>query len=283
MAALAGYLTTIGFGNALITALDNQGLVTITDLEDLQIKDVKEILNVVRNPGGEVVNPAYVVPAAARAAAAYTVPQFLRDRGTSVPYLNEKNLRSLVYYVAYLKRTQKTFDAGTAMRRELARVWAQHELEVSVTDDPTAPTQLLTISKIMEMFDTLELYLQKKRGIEGNPLAYIVREHVYGAAPATGGALPGGPWASIDAEIISRAPHSGQTYAHDNAEVFMVLYTVFHGTEQWPWIASYKKAKDGRGAYLAAVAHFQGSGVTAKLLTAANTTLKSSFYAGWKR
>ena len=85
MDALAGYLSTIGFGNAIIVALNSQSLVTISDLDDMQIKDVKEILNVVRNPGGEIVNPAYVVPAAARAAATYAVPQFLQARGTSVP------------------------------------------------------------------------------------------------------------------------------------------------------------------------------------------------------
>ena len=145
----------------------------------------------------------------------------------------------------------------------------------------------MNVNRIQDTFDDIDNYLGKTRGLGGNILSYITREHVYGTAAAGGQLLTtlpdGSAWPSIDVQIIYRAPHVGHDYSADNSSVWDIVRAVFHGTPQWPWVQTFQRTVDGRGAYFAAKKHFLGTGSTSKMLTEARSTLRNSFFNGNRR
>ena len=62
MVTLSTYLPTINFKNAVIVALDREGLSTTDDLLDLEEDNVKNLFKIIKTPRGEIPNPAYVPP-----------------------------------------------------------------------------------------------------------------------------------------------------------------------------------------------------------------------------
>ena len=118
---------------------------------------------------------------------------------------------------------------------------AQHDLKDDTGAVPS-PKKLGDINKIREFLDDIEPYLEKKRGIHGSPLAYVIRKYEWLDQIAM--TLPDGPFSSINEEIITHTKLSGAMYDADNITVFNVIHNVFHKTAQWSWIQPHTKSRN---------------------------------------
>ena len=86
MVTLSTYLPTINFKNAVIVALDWEGLSTTDDLLDLEEDDVKNLFKIIKTPGGQILNPAYIPPSGTPAVVpAIYLPQFIQTPEGEIP------------------------------------------------------------------------------------------------------------------------------------------------------------------------------------------------------
>ena len=183
-----------------------QGLATFSLLREITQDDVHEIVSIIRKPGGTIPNPAST---AAR-------PPQIADPGLKVTYLQEKRLKCLVHYLKTCSRTQRDFEPAEATREKLQETALQREIEEENEKSTiVVPKKLSTSKKVRESLDDIANYLSKKRGKSGIYLAYIIRENDH-SDPST---LPDGPFATVDDEMIERAPHTGQKFKSDNVVV----------------------------------------------------------------
>ena len=60
MSQLNDYLQTLGFKNEVIVALDSEDISVTTDLIDITEEDAKTIFKLLKNPGGQIPNPAFL-------------------------------------------------------------------------------------------------------------------------------------------------------------------------------------------------------------------------------
>ena len=244
MVALSTYLPMINFKNEVIVALDREGLSTTDDLLDLDEDDVENLFKIIKTPGGQIPNPAYVPPGGMPAPAIVTrgtatatapaavpaiyIPQYIPAIGINIPYLNTKHMVQLVYYMQYLETVQRTFDSAIATKTELKRVFAQKSV-VEKEEDLQIPDKITNIKRIRDTIDDIVAYLERKRGVKGAPLAYVIR---FKGTPTP--TLPAGPFDSIDSEIIARGKLDGDTYNTDNAAVWEVIREVFSRRRNGP-------------------------------------------------
>jgi len=272
-ASLNNYLTgTLGLTNALAARINEQGISSFDELKEATDKDIKAICQHLRKPGGVLPNPAYdptnVVPG---------IPPTIPDVGIQVPFMTEKHLKLLAYYLRHLERTQKPMAAATASMARLIIVGRIKEREETEKDEPTpkVPDKLEKVSKVRKMIEDLDDHFSKRRGTSGVFLTYVIRIE---EDPD-----PAAVYATDDDEMISRAPLTGQYYQQDKVVVWDVIRSVLYDTDGWSWVSSHARSKDGRAAYMSLRNHYLGSSHQAKILTDAERIIDTTFYDGEKR
>lgn len=255
------------------TALANQGLTAYDDFLTLAEKDIGDICSNVWKPGGRIANPALI--------AGGGQPALIPNPGTPVGYVLEKRLKMLRYYLLHLQRIQRSFESATATLVCLANVYALKEEEDNDEDgDINLPSKLTTIDKVRVTLEDIDDYLNRKKGISGVPLAYVVRPDIAlpDMADDPGFGLP-----SYLLEMISRAPHAGSFFQRDNVAVWNVICHVTHEGPAWSWVQSYVRTCDGRAVYFAMKQHYLGESFTARLRANADRLMDSTFYDGRSR
>ena len=254
----------------LADAFIAQGLDTFKELSGITQDDVHQIVSIIRKPGGTIPNPAST---AAR-------PPQIADPGLKVTYLQEKRLKCLVHYLKTCCRTQRDFQPAEATREKLQETALQKEIEEEIEKSTiVVPKKLSTSKKVRESLDDISNFLSKKRGKWGIYLAYIIRENDH-SDPTT---LPDGPFATVDDEMIERAPHSGAKFKSDNVIVWNIVRDVFYDTEGWSWVSQFERKKDGRAAVQAVEDHYIGSHGANALSEKAESQLDTAHYNGEKR
>ena len=249
-AALNNYLqTTLGFPEDLSRALNAQGLDAFDVLITLTDKDVKEMCGNVRKPRGTIPNPAYdaVNPVAG-------VSPTISNPGVSMGLPCEKLLCQLCYYCFHMHRIQREFTAQGSTLAKLNDLWRFKEsIDEEDEDEVKVPEPLKNVENIRQALDDIDHYLSRKRGMDGVPLAYVVRASAKILASSPSYGLP-----SFDAEMITTARHKVTVYQQDNKLVWAMLRAVFHGGPGWNWISSFARTTNGRLAYLAVKSHYLG-------------------------
>ncbi len=107
--------------------------------------------------------------------------------------------------------------------------------------------------------------------MENLPISYIIRPSQQPDA-ATMAAM-----AEEDRRIWT-VQFRGNRFKADNKKVFRKLKMTLLDTDGWTWIQSYDNTEDGRGAWLALVAHYDGPGETEKRISLAQKSLKLLHY-----
>ena len=106
---------------------------------------------------------------------------------------------------------------------------------------------------IVKWLEAYESYASQKIGVRKAPLAYVIRE--IATVPAAPALMAGQPHSethgSVREEMIGRLSHSHALFRDDNAAVFDDIETATRGTKFAPSIAPFKKARNGRAAFLA--------------------------------
>ena len=127
-------------------------------------------------------------------------------------------------------------------------------------DDAPLPSMSKTVG-IVKFLEAYENYSMHKVGVRNAPIAYVIREsEVVPAAPALATGQPhSAEHGSIKDEMIARLSHQHALFRDDNAAVYDDLEEATRGTKYAASIASFKRSKDGRGAFLALKAQYAGA------------------------
>jgi hypothetical protein len=130
------------------------------------------------------------------------------------------------------------------------------------------PDAMKSIENVRQTLEDIDHYLERKRRINGAPLAYIVRPTVEAPDEATQQfGLP-----TFDGDLIARARHEGTVYQQDNKLVWTMLRAAPDGTGSL--------CTNWRTAYLAVKSHYLGEAFQSCIRTAADKILDDTFFDG---
>lgn len=286
--------------------LASQGLDSFDRIREATEEDIDSIAMTIRSPGGMILNPlrqdyddavaAHNNWAPPANAAPDTVnphplpnppgpPHQIRDPGFPISVQQTQYLKLLSYYLKHLKRTSRDFVNNGSTVQRLRIVYAFKDLEHAYDSEqgPTKPVKMDKISRIREIIEEVQQYLNHHRGKSGVILSYLIRDN---DEPADGEPFDpdddDGTFASFDDEMIQRAPLFGNEFTMDNARLWQVWYTVLHDTESYSWIQTYNRTQNGRSAHFAVTNHFLGDGHMQRLRNAADRTLETMYYQNEK-
>jgi len=245
-------ISTIGLSEEQAKAVRQQGIESHESLLEFTDQDIKDLCERVKSPGGLIENPLSTEQNRG------TVPQFIPNRGTSLPLAKEKLLRQLAFYRRHLRRVQRAWIPSEATLERVKHLWESRfeKEEDGRKNPPEPPKPLVKISEFRKTYEDLQAYLNNTIGCNGSPLAYVVCNETI---PAVGGIDPGYGQPSYHEELVRRTPLDGPHFQADNESVWKVLRQVFHGTPAWPWISLYEKPQNGRGASIALSSHYMGN------------------------
>lgn len=109
--------------------------------------------------------------------------------------------------------------------------------------------------------------LAQSYGVLREPLRYVVRPEI---APAT--------FATTEEQRMYQFPLAGASFELDNQSVYRKLKAFLIDSPGWAWIEPHDTAEDGRAAYLAWTAHYNGEGELSKRTAFAKAKLDQLHY-----
>jgi hypothetical protein len=98
--------------------------------------------------------------------------------------------------------------------------------------------------------EALISYLSQVRGAAGVPIQYVVRSV---AQPEAGGIF-----ANDNVARVANAPLQGPTFNVDNRRVYQIIKTLTLEGPGWAWVQASDRLENGRAAFLALEAHYEG-------------------------
>ena len=142
--------------------------------------------------------------------------------------------------------------------------------QASINFDPT---------KFIKFREKIETLVSSIKGIRGINLDYLTRD----TDP-----LPHPPNLIEDSSpnvnsldfMRLNTTHTGPDFNKDNQDLFTLLRNFLTGTDGWNVISKFQRNKDGRSAYLALRAHYEGASFHDLIKSRANNMMLRTFYKG---
>ena len=182
-----------------------------------------------------------------------------------------KRLQALVYWVKDHEKRQITLDADLWTPEELkatiARKEAEHNFEkvdVAIVDPGKCRTDVGWDSWQIGFMNKLSSTL----GTAKVPLAYVVREDKKNIDDLV----------DDDMQRMHQMPLRGENFKQDSKLVYNMLKSACIDTDAWTWIQDNDAVSNGRKAWLALVAHYDGSGELNKRMERAKEEISRLHY-----
>ena len=273
-AAAAGiqnyFENTLGIADAAVRdALVAEGLDNFTVLKNLTDKDITEMCENCKAPGGTIPNPAY------HATNNPNVAQNIRNPGIRIGHVTYTLLRQLQYFGFAMARVGRTVTAANATLECLSNTWKRYQLEKDYNAKPDKPPKLEKVKDVRKTIENLKSYFAQKYGSNDAALSYVIRTE--GEVPAVaddyGFGVP-----SHNAELERRLKHEGPAYEADNVLVWTIIRHVTHGGPAWPWVQQHARTQDGREAFLSLRTHYLGTAFQNRIKLKADADLEAAFF-----
>ena len=239
--------------------MDEEGFETARDLALARKEDVKSTIENVNklfgsaNGAGRIYFPPIKV-ARVKALCVYFRRCLMINQ---IPDIRAIDLERCQEFVdSYASWTEKQDDADDVVK--------QKDLKF----DP------MKFKTFLEEFKTL---LSSLRGSRGITLEYVIRETNTEIGPPIEVKFPD---VNSDEILSNSATLSGSDFDRDNAKVFTVLRVILTSTTGWNVISKFSTRRDGRKAFLALKAHFQGRSYFELMKTQATTLMTKTYYHG---
>jgi hypothetical protein len=179
-----------------------------------------------------------------------------------LPHKLVRNIKALCFWAR--ERTLMNMPLEPAIFTAVALAKAKQDLAMREDTTDAAPALQMEKFKASEWprwSRNFETYLSHHNGVVHAPLDYVV-------CPITA------PTAPTDREaLLQRYPLTGKHYKQDNMRVYRILNTLLTGTEATTWIREFDRSQDGRAAWNALVAHYDGGGQQEKRIARAESTI----------
>ena len=265
---------TLGIPAPTYAQLANEGITRVDDLADFDKTTIEQIAQNLRKPNDRVANPDPGAPPGS------TIPR--------PPYVfgakSQKRMLEACELVRYYETTGRVMTPG-AIAYDVIRHFTQQWKSLQDRrdgDQPEVPkiTKALPVLKWSEAMDD---YSNKKIGVRGIPLRYVIRPErdVPAVAPALEAHRPySDEHGSVAAELIARASHDHANFPTDNAQYYFDLEEATRGTQYAASIKPFQRDQDGRGAYFALLAQFVGRDKWETLLKTQDQLLHTKIWKG---
>ena len=250
MAANQSYhdmLTRVGLSANAIVAIEGLGLDNLRSFIDLSDDDI----------------PAMV--------------KELRRTGTTIRQSSQNFLSALRYWVMRQERLQQEYspeDFNDETMRYALRRW-QLSLEKTPENLIKALEEFKTNTKWKDFREAFLTFMSHTKGQCDFPLSYVLREHEVLVDDD-------GEFDTQEALEEAMVPLLSSYYDEDNHAVFDSLKTRLLNCPAWTWVQDYDIKRDGRAAWKALQAHFEGTGGQIRMKTAAYASIKRAEYKGSK-
>ena len=278
IASMRTALGRLGFSDESARVMtDGQGLIDCLELGRMRDSDVTSLCKVLRSPGGTVANDVAAIAAGGNAV--------VRNPGTEVTNRAEANLKLACYLIRH------GYRVATPVIPDRLILTTVHEIEAlklgeedhknpankPVIDDTNWPANI----------EALEEYFRGYLGVDGIPLAYIIRRPRIDERVAID---PIGGFGSVQDEMIHRAPHlaaDGTTdlasYRTDRLKVWELLAEICRNLDCFTYIKPEQRLRDGRRAFWRLHDHYLGPNNVDNMATLAETKLQVTSYQGEKK
>ena len=196
-------------------------------------------------------------------------------------FMHEQRFTALRYWVEDQKRRGKPTDAELFTQEVCDGVLTQMVRNNEITDAKDTgklpmPNKFTKPPAWLPFKETVVTYADQLRSSDQiTPLSYIARKN---AVPA-----PGAVYANEREERIQTVAVSGHHYNRDNARFYALLKSLTLEGPAWTWIERFDCASDGRGAFMALVAHYEGDSAQNYNKELAYKSVENATYQGERR
>lgn len=200
------------------------------------------------------------------------------DNPIPISMEQEQFLTAMRHWVKTRVRTNRDispelFTRDVAIAEAIKLVNVAEEAATEKDSDVKMPDKFKFTSKWIVFAEAVDTYLNRLRGQGRVPLNYVLRTQ---EVP-----IPGTIYATEQEMIISTAPLAGDLYDLDNERVFGIIKQLILEGPAWAYItAAIDRVKDGRGAWLALRAHYEGESFLNKQKEEAYKVIESLHYKG---
>ena len=180
-----------------------------------------------------------------------------------------KRLQTLVWWVRDHQKRGLTVNAADFTVQEMNQAAEMKGLKREMTDKEPSVSDLGKFDP--DDFDAYEdaflNLLAQTYGVIREPLRYVVRPDV---APDT--------FATTEEQRMYQFPLAGNSFELDNQSVYRKRKAFLIDSPGWAWIEPHDTAEDGRAAYMAWTAHYNGEGELSKRTAIAKAKLDQLHY-----
>ena len=182
-----------------------------------------------------------------------------------------KKLQALSYWCKQQILRGKVLDCANFNANALTQAMEDYQIDYEESkreSDAQMPSKFV-YDEWVDWQQSVITYLKNKKGVRNIPLYYIIRKE-----PCT---IPIDEMQPID-EIMYNAPHQGRAYDVDNKEVHRLIDELTNGTDASDWIKSFRRSRNGKGAWDGLCGHYDGPAEGDKRITVARSNIKQAFY-----
>jgi len=207
-----------------------------------------------------------------------------RDRdggaGLIIPFMSQEYIQAMLFWTHRKHSLGLPYDAVTFNRPDTI-YWMEKRREQEEADE--AAEDLIKAPEIFKKdtdwhvwSENMLTYTRSKQGKNNAaPLAYILREH---NIPTPDMVFPN----DFD-EKIGRTMLAGPQYAADNATVYDLLKSLAGNGPLLPFIGPHEPTRNGRAAWKALKAYYEGDSMNSRMKNAAYNNLLKANYQGPRR
>ena len=261
----------MGLANRTRAFLASEGITDVDDLEEFITKDSwAQVLENCKRP-----------PQITNAAGALVNDQAYRIGAKSL-----RRLKVASKCVAFYKAVGR--DPSAANMRWSPRVAAFEISWKALEDmkDQDSDNKLPILTRNFPIDRWIESYLNyanQKIGLRTCPLSYVLREDaaVPAQAPPLAVAQPySDEHGSLKDEMVARYSHNHPLFSMDSASVYDDIEEATRGSKYQNTVSTFKRTKDGRGAYLALKEQYTGPAIWDRKKADAMEFLQSRKFTG---
>ena len=277
--SMLGHMSFTYEGN---TAMADQHLIddlyTLISLDD---KDIISLCDVIRPPGGSIVNPAYVQVGGIYLVGVNT---YIQNNGTPVALVAENNLKLAVFYLKYMNWVSRPVPVSEVTVLNTKTVASLYKFERDY--EPKEGAMVIDDKNWIKTLEDMYEFLYQRLGTTlKNPLAYVIRESPEVNPTADD---PVTNYDTQEGELITRIPHLtkiGATvyYKADNCVVWHYIYEDTKDKSCFTHCKRFQRAKDGRAAYVVLKHQYLGADHVNQQAPAAEGMLQNMIYTGRNR
>jgi len=246
--AFQAVLSRIGFSQAAVAAMNNNGLNSTTDLIGINDKDTAQILKIIRTATPPVI----------------------------MSCIAQKQFNIFCYWVNRRTRLNENIDAGNFNQAALDNYGRLLSFEANQEDESATqvkpPSEYKAGSKWKPFKEGAIAYFSSVKGAHNIPLAYVIREQE----------IPD-PNVVNQMEyhrLISITPLAGIEYEDDNGRMLDFLKSWTLNGPAWTWMRAFNSTRNGRASWQALVNHFEGDAQRDRVTDNAYAAIAAANYYG---